>query len=34
LNPEQCLSPEELRALDHFHTGGQRARPTLSRRFV
>jgi len=22
LNPEQCLSPEELGALDHFHTGG------------
>jgi hypothetical protein len=25
LNPEQRLSPEELGALDHFHTGGQRA---------
>lgn len=25
LNPEQCLSPEELGALDHFHTGGLRA---------
>lgn len=22
LDPEQCLSPEELGALDHFHTGG------------
>ena len=22
LNPEQGLSPEELAALDHFHTGG------------
>ena len=22
LNPEQCLSPEELGPLDHFHTGG------------
>src|SRR5512134_1284268 len=22
LNPEQRLSPEELAALDHFHTGG------------
>ena len=22
LNPEQRLSPEELGALDHFHTGG------------
>jgi len=25
LNPEQHLSPEELGALDHFHTGGLRA---------
>jgi SAM-dependent methyltransferase len=25
LNPEQLLSPEELGALDHFHTGGLRA---------
>jgi sarcosine/dimethylglycine N-methyltransferase len=25
LNPEQRLSPEELGALDHFHTGGFRA---------
>ncbi len=25
LNPEQGLSPEELAALDHFHTGGLRA---------
>ncbi len=25
LNPEQRLSPEELSALDHFHTGGLRA---------
>jgi SAM-dependent methyltransferase len=25
LNPEQCLTPEELGALDHFHTGGLRA---------
>lgn len=25
LNPEQRLSPEELRALDHFHTGRFRA---------
>jgi sarcosine/dimethylglycine N-methyltransferase len=25
LNPEQRLSPEELGALDHFHTGGLRA---------
>jgi len=25
LNPEQRLSPEELGALDHFHTGGIRA---------
>jgi len=25
LNPERCLSPEELGALDHFHTGGLRA---------
>src|SRR5262245_165788 len=25
LNPEQRLSPEELAALDHFHTGGLRA---------
>jgi SAM-dependent methyltransferase len=25
LNPEQRLSPEELGALDHFHTGGVRA---------
>ncbi len=25
LNPEQGLSPEELGALDHFHTGGLRA---------
>ena len=25
LNPEQQLSPEELGALDHFHTGGLRA---------
>jgi len=25
LNPEQGLSPEELGALDHFHTGGMRA---------
>jgi len=25
LNPEQCLSPVELGALDHFHTGGFRA---------
>jgi len=25
LDPEQCLSPEELGALDHFHTGGLRA---------
>jgi len=25
LNPDQCLSPEELGALDHFHTGGLRA---------
>lgn len=22
LNPEQCLSPEDLAPLDHFHTGG------------
>lgn len=28
LNPETCLSPEELGALDHFHTGG--AAPPLS----
>ena len=25
LNPDQRLSPEELGALDHFHTGGLRA---------
>jgi sarcosine/dimethylglycine N-methyltransferase len=25
LNPDQRLSPEELAALDHFHTGGLRA---------
>ena len=25
LNPEQHLSPDELGALDHFHTGGLRA---------
>jgi len=25
LNPEQRLTPEELAALDHFHTGGLRA---------
>jgi SAM-dependent methyltransferase len=25
LNPEQRLSPEDLAALDHFHTGGLRA---------
>ena len=25
LNPEQRLSPEDLGALDHFHTGGLRA---------
>jgi sarcosine/dimethylglycine N-methyltransferase len=25
LNPEQRLSPDELAALDHFHTGGLRA---------
>lgn len=25
LNPDTCLSPEELGALDHFHTGGRRA---------
>lgn len=25
LNPEQGLSPEQLGALDHFHTGGPRA---------
>jgi SAM-dependent methyltransferase len=25
LNPEQRLAPEELAALDHFHTGGLRA---------
>lgn len=25
LNPDQRLSPEALGALDHFHTGGQRA---------
>jgi hypothetical protein len=25
LNPERRLSPEELGALDHFHTGGLRA---------
>jgi len=25
LNPDQPLSPEELGALDHFHTGGMRA---------
>ena len=25
LNPEERLSPEELGALDHFHTGGLRA---------
>ncbi len=25
LNPEQPLSPEDLAALDHFHTGGLRA---------
>jgi ubiquinone/menaquinone biosynthesis C-methylase UbiE len=25
LNPEQHVSPEELAALDHFHTGGLRA---------
>ena len=25
MNPEQRLSPEELGALDHFHTGGLRA---------
>jgi SAM-dependent methyltransferase len=25
LNPEQRLTPEELGALDHFHTGGMRA---------
>ena len=25
LSLEQCLSPEELGALDHFHTGGFRA---------
>lgn len=27
LNPDQQLSPVELAALDHFHTGGL---PTLS----
>jgi hypothetical protein len=25
LDPQQRLSPEELAALDHFHTGGLRA---------
>ena len=25
LDPEQRLSPEQLGALDHFHTGGLRA---------
>ena len=25
LDPEECLSPEALGALDHFHTGGLRA---------
>src|SRR3970040_1358482 len=25
VNPERRLSPEELGALDHFHTGGLRA---------
>jgi len=25
LNPERRLSPEELGALDHFHTGGLQA---------
>ena len=25
LNPEQPISPDELGALDHFHTGGLRA---------
>ncbi len=25
LNPEQPISPDELGALDHFHTGGRRA---------
>ena len=25
LNPEQRLLPEQLGALDHFHTGGLRA---------
>ncbi len=25
LNPEKILSPEDLGALDHFHTGGRRA---------
>jgi len=25
MNPEQRLSPEDLGALDHFHTGGLRA---------
>ena len=25
LNPDQCLSPKDLGALDHFHTGGFRA---------
>lgn len=29
LNPEQRLSPEELAALDHFHTGGLRASSEL-----
>ena len=31
LNPEQGLSPEELGALDHFHTGGLRASRELMR---
>ena len=33
LNPEQRLSPEDLGALDHFHTGGVRASsgPTILR---
>jgi SAM-dependent methyltransferase len=30
LNPEQRLSPEELGALDHFHTGGLRASRELA----
>src|SRR5262249_39377201 len=32
LNPEQRLSPEELGALDHFHTGGLRASRDLQER--